>query len=213
MGEESLTQRFSKEFPRGTVLFQEGDPGREMFVVQSGKVAITRAGGGREKVLALLGQGEFFGEMSLLTSKPRSATASVAEDARLLVIDPRTFDAMIRGNAEIAVRMIKKLADRLHEADDQIGVLLHPDATSRVAHWLARQVERLGPGPQRLEVGAEELSGQLGVPPSKVEEALVTLERARLLQRDAGGLVVGDPERLRHFLEFLQLRGGEGGMP
>jgi len=213
MPEEPLSQRFSKEFPRGTVLFREGEPGRDMFVVQSGKVAITRGGGAREKVLAVLGQGEFLGEMSLLTNKPRSATATVAEDARLLVIDPRTFEAMIRGNAEIALRMIKKLADRLHEADDQIEVLLHPDVPSRVVHWLARQVERLGPGPQRLAVGREELAGQVGVGPDQVEEVLATLERAKLVSRAQGGLTVAEPTKLRHFLEFLQLRGREGGAP
>ncbi len=213
MSEEPLSQRFSKEFPRGTVLFREGEPGRDMFVVQSGKVAITRGGGARETVLAVLGQGEFLGEMSLLTNKPRSATATVAEDARLLVIDPRTFESMIRGNAEIAVRMIKKLADRLHEADDQIEVLLHPDASSRVVHWLARQVERLGPGPQRLAVGGEELAAQVGLAPARVEEVLATLERARLVSRADGGLAVAEPTKLRHFLEFLQLRGSEGGAP
>ncbi|MBI5070313.1 MAG: Crp/Fnr family transcriptional regulator [Deltaproteobacteria bacterium] len=213
MAEEPLTQRFSKEFPRGTVLFREGEPGREMFVVQSGKVAISLGAGGREKVVALLGQGEFLGEMSLLSSRPRSATATVAEDARLLVIDPRTFDAMIRGNAEIAVRMIKKLADRLHAADDQIELLLHPDASSRVVHWLARQVERLGPGPQRVAVAPEELARQVGVAPDRIQEVLATLERARLLERGEGGLTVAEPGKLRHFLEFLQLRGSEGGTP
>lgn len=213
MAEEPLTQRFSREFPRGTVLFREGEPGREMFVVQSGKVAISLAAGGREKVVALLGQGEFLGEMSLLSSRPRSATATVAEDARLLVIDPRTFDAMIRGNAEIAVRMIKKLADRLHEADDQIELLLHPDAAGRVVHWLARQVERLGPGPRQVAVGPVELARQVGVAPEKIQEVLSTLERARLLERTEGGLTVAEPDKLRHFLEFLQLRGSEGGAP
>src|SRR5512143_2225730 len=115
MAEEPLAQRFSKEAARGTVLFREGDPGREMFVVQAGKVQITKRVGDVEKLLATLGQGEFFGEMSILNNRPRTATATVAEDARLLVIDPKTFDSMLRANAEVAIRMIKKLADRLEE--------------------------------------------------------------------------------------------------
>jgi CRP-like cAMP-binding protein len=62
--------------------------------------------------------------MSILNNRPRSATATCAEDARLLVVDARTFEAMIRGNAEIAIRMIQKLADRLAEANGQIERLL-----------------------------------------------------------------------------------------
>ena len=119
-GEDALFQRFGKEFKRGDVLFREGEPGKEMYVIQSGKVNITKTVRENAKILATLGAGEFFGEMSILNNKPRSAGAVVAEDAKLLVIDPKTFEAMIRGNVEIAVRLIKKLSDRLQEADEQI---------------------------------------------------------------------------------------------
>ena len=118
--EDTLFQRFGKEFPKSTVLFREGEAGKEMYVLQSGKVVITKKVRDTEKTLAVLGPGEFFGEMALISNKPRNATATVAEAARLLVIDPKTFEGMIRGNSEIAVRMIKKLAERLSEADAQI---------------------------------------------------------------------------------------------
>ena len=138
-GEDQLFQRFGREFPKGTLLFKEGEPGKEMYVVQSGKVNITKNVRDTEKVLATLGPGEFFGEMSILNNKPRSAGASMAEDGKLLVIDPRTFEAMIRGNVEIAVRLIKKLSDRLQEADEQIENLLLRDPNSRVVHNLLQQ--------------------------------------------------------------------------
>src|SRR4051794_37921737 len=105
--EETLFQRFGKEFTKGTELFREGEPGKEMFVIQSGKVTIAKRVRDVEKVLAVLGPGEFFGEMAIISNKPRNASASVAEDAKLLVIDPKTFEGMIRGNSEISVRMIK----------------------------------------------------------------------------------------------------------
>src|SRR6185503_1008906 len=103
--EETLFQKFGKEFPRGTFLFHEGDPGKEMFVLQAGKISISKKVRDVEKVLATLGPGEFFGEMAIISNKPRNASAEVVEDAKLLVIDPKTFEAMIRGNSEIAVRM------------------------------------------------------------------------------------------------------------
>src|SRR5215470_11455412 len=99
--EETLFQRFGREFPKGHVLFREGEPGKEMFVLQSGKVAISKRVRDVEKVLATLGPGEFFGEMAIISNKPRNATATVAESAKVLVIDPKTFEGMIRGNSEI----------------------------------------------------------------------------------------------------------------
>jgi CRP-like cAMP-binding protein len=124
MADDQLFQRFGRTFPKGTVLFREGEPGKEMYVVQSGRVDVSKRVGAVEKILASLGPGEFLGEMSILNNRPRSATATCAEDARLLVVDARTFEAMIRGNAEIAIRMIQKLADRLAEANGQIERLL-----------------------------------------------------------------------------------------
>jgi CRP-like cAMP-binding protein len=207
MADDPLNQRFSKRFAKGTVLFREGDPGREMFVVQAGRVAIAKRVGEVEMLLATLGQGEFFGEMSILNNKPRSASATVSEDAQLLVIDPPTFEAMIRGNAEIAIRMIKKLADRLQEADAQIENLLHRDAASRVVHWLLLQAARAGTeGPQTLAIAARDLPSHVGVPAAVVEEVLDRLEKARLVGRAEGGLAVAEVEKLRHFLEFLEMK-------
>ena len=122
---ESLTQRFAREYPRGSVVFREGDPGGPMYVVQSGQVRISRRAGGAETVLTTLGPGAFFGEMSILSGRPRSATATCVEAARLLVVEARTFEPMLRANGEIAVRMIRELAGRLARADEEIERLAH----------------------------------------------------------------------------------------
>src|SRR5512140_794046 len=174
MADDPLFQRFGKEFPRGTVLFREGDPGKEMYVVQSGKVTIHKRVGDVEKVLTTLGPGEFLGEMSILNNKPRSATATCSAASKLLVIDAKTFEAMIRGNAEIAIRMIKKLADRLQETNEQIANLLFHDASSRVVHFLATAAERAprGAAGHRVEMKQAELGGWLGIKPDQVDAVL-----------------------------------------
>src|SRR5512145_374583 len=136
MADDPLFQRFGKEFAQGTVLFREGEPGKEMYVVQQGRVTVSKRVGDVEKILTSLGPGEFLGEMSILNGKPRSATATCAEASRLLVIDAKTFEAMIRSSAEIAVRLIQKLAERLRQADEQIENLLLSDASTRVVHFL-----------------------------------------------------------------------------
>jgi CRP-like cAMP-binding protein len=203
--DDSLFQRFGREFPRGTVLFREGEPGGEMYVVQRGAIRISKRVGEVEKVLSTLGPGEFLGEMSILSGRPRSATATCTEDARLLVVDGRTFETMLRANGEIAVRMIRKLAERLQQADDQIENLLQPDASSRVAHFLVGLAQRERPG-ARLPVAPKDLPARISLGPAQVDAALARLVRARVVLADDGGLAVPDLARLRQFLEYLGMK-------
>ncbi|MFZ5470866.1 MAG: Crp/Fnr family transcriptional regulator [Myxococcota bacterium] len=207
--EETLFQRFGKEFPKGTVLFREGEPGKEMFVLQVGKVAISKKVRDVEKVLATLGPGEFFGEMAIISNKPRNASAVVSEDAKLLVIDPKTFEGMIRGNSEIAVRMIKKLAERLSEADAQIENLLFADPSSRVVHHLLHACQSRGrPMEEGIEVDfpVRELPRLLGVGEPAIRFMLHRLERSGLIERSGDRVTVHDTARLHDFLQYLEMK-------
>jgi len=208
-GEDALFQKFGREFKVGTVLFREGDVGKEMFVIQAGKVNISKTVRDVEKVLATLGQGEFFGEMAIISNKPRTATATIAETAKLLVIDPKTFEAMIRGNSEIAVRMIKKLSERLIEADSQIENLLLGDAASRVVHYLAHSAESKGTKTAKgfkVEVNTAELGRMLGVRDTQVKEVLTKIERAHIAALEKNAVIIPDVNKLREFLEFLEMK-------
>lgn len=119
--DEQLFWKFGRDFPKGTLLFHEGDPGREMFIIQKGKVRVWKKVGAGEKVLAELGDGEFFGEMALLEGLNRSATVEVIEDSKILVIGPETFETLLRNNPEIAIKMLKKMAARLRSLDEHLG--------------------------------------------------------------------------------------------
>lgn len=97
----------------GAPVIKEGEPGQEMFVVESGSVEVFRGSGTNERRLSLLEAGDFFGEMALLDNQPRSASVRAATDCQLLVIDATTLDQMLRQHAEVAVRMLRNLAGRL----------------------------------------------------------------------------------------------------
>jgi len=208
MADDQLSQRFGKEYAQGTVLFREGEPGKEMYVVQHGRVTVSKRVGEVEKILASLGPGEFLGEMSILNNKPRSATATCTEASKLLVIDAKTFEAMIRGNAEVAVRLIKKLSDRLAEANEQIENLLFADASSRVVHFLATAAEKVpkGAAGHELRIAPKELPGRVGVRPEQAEEVLAKLLKSKIVSLQPDGFVVPDVAKLRHYLEFLQMK-------
>ena len=208
-GEDQLFQRFGREFPKGHILFREGEPGGEMFVVQSGKVNITKKVRETEKILATLGAGEFFGEMAILNNKPRSAGAVMAENGKLLVIDPRTFEAMIRGNVEIAVRLIKKLSDRLQEADEQIENLLLRDPSSRIVHYLWQNALKRGKDTSQgklVTVNLNELHVRMGLTAGEVREAVNKTAKARIISLVPEGVVVPDTGKMQKYLEFLEMK-------
>lgn len=201
--------RLTREVPAGTVLFTQGDSGNEMYIIRMGRVQLTRRMRGRESHLATLPPGEFFGEMAIINGAPRSATAQVIEDSQLLVLDGDTFEAMLRHNSEVAVRMIKKLAARLAQANTQVETLLVQDMNHRVVHFLRSLAmsrgQRVGIG-VRVDTSPDEIGTNIGLMPEVVEESLLRLERARLLTFLPGEVVIPEVGRLDEFLEFLELR-------
>ena len=122
--EEQLFWKFGKDFPKGTILFREGDPGQEMFIIQKGKVQVRKRVGATEKVLAELAEGEFFGEMALLMGMDRSATVEIMEDSKILVISPNTFEGLLKNNVEIVLKMLRKMAARLRALDENFEAAL-----------------------------------------------------------------------------------------
>jgi len=115
--------RFLKHFPRGTVLFNEGDEGEEMYIIRSGQVAIKKRVPHGEKVVAVLEKGDFFGEMAVLERIPRTAGAEMMEDGDLIVIGSDVFGDMVKSNPEVAVRMLRKYSLRLRETTKMIEEL------------------------------------------------------------------------------------------
>lgn len=214
-------ERFARDFKAGAVLFEEGQPGDFMYVVQSGEVEIRRQVGETERVLAVLTPGDFLGEMAILNSRPRSASAVVRTNARLLVIEGKTFEAMLRARPEIALRIIKALALRLENANQQVELLLLPTPNHRVVQCLRQmaeeQIQLAGAAvnagtailvPKRVEA----IAARVGLPVHEVIEVVDRLRASRLvlLAEDAGidgdGFIVPEVGRLLEFLEFLNLK-------
>lgn len=191
------------------MLFRDGEPGLEMFVVHSGAIQIHKSVRDVEQVLGVLGPGELFGEMALLNNKPRNASATVIEDSTLLVIDPRTFDAMIRGNIEIAVRLIKKLAARLEESNEQIETLLLRDPASRVVHHLLRQARKHSTdadGEILIPGHLNDLPSRVGLRVDQVKDVLGRLQRSRLATLVDDGVSVPSVARLDEYMRFLEMK-------
>jgi hypothetical protein len=164
---KDLTRRRKK----GEIIYLEGDLGSEMYVVQSGAVRIYREIGGVKQELAIMEKGDFFGELAVLEGLPRTASAEALDDTDLIELNSTTFDTMIRGNIEICVRMLRKLSNRLQEANRKIELLSHPGGSGKAAARVGtvdvdRPSEAAPPPPDAPPVGGVQAVPQ---PISEVE--------------------------------------------
>lgn len=184
------SDRYLRSCPQGTILFEDGQPGDRMFVIQTGRVQIVKRIGDVRFPFASLGPGDCVGEMSLLDGQPRSADAIVTEDATLVEIERATFEQLVRDNGEVAVRIMRKLSERLRDANRTIeGFLARNGAL--VAVKMLQAMTPPGDGPRALppEATPQLLASRAGMP---LNEASAVWERLK-----AAGVLSVDGERAR----------------
>ena len=126
-----------REYPKNSVILFEDDPGDALYIVSGGQVKVVLIGeDGREVILSVLSDGDFFGEMSLIDDEPRSAHVIAMKDSRLLVLRRDDFQQQIQQLPSIALKVLKVLVGRLRRADAKIGGLVLLDVNGRVAKLL-----------------------------------------------------------------------------
>ena len=137
-----------REYPRNSVILFEDDPGDALYIVSAGQVKVVLIGeDGREVILSVLGDGDFFGEMSLIDDEPRSAHVIAMKDSHLLVLRRDDFQAQLQQHPSVALKLLRVLVQRLRRADQKIGSLVLLDVNGRVAQLLLDLGEESG-GPR-----------------------------------------------------------------
>jgi len=130
---------------RGGVLFHEGDTDDRLYVVVSGKVKLGRRGtAGRENLIAVLGPGQMFGELSLFDPGPRSSTASAVTPAEIRCLEHDELMKSLTRHPEVAQGLLAQLAGRLRRANDVVADLVFSDVPGRVAKALLDLASRFG---------------------------------------------------------------------
>jgi CRP-like cAMP-binding protein len=118
------TVELELDFADGEVIVTEGDRGSEMFIIQEGKVEVSRVLGGQTKVLAILDRGEFFGEMSVLEGEPRSATVRAIGKTKVMVLKQGGLLLKIRRDPTFAIDMLQHMSHRLRYLNEEVAKLL-----------------------------------------------------------------------------------------
>jgi CRP/FNR family transcriptional regulator, cyclic AMP receptor protein len=191
------------ELSRGQVLFREGDPGDRLYVIAEGKIKLGRTSGdGRENLLAILGPGEMFGELSLFDPGPRNATATAVADTHLIGLGNEDLTTWLTGRPDVARHLLRALARRLRRTNDYLADLVFSDVPGRVAKALLDLSERFGqPTDDGLRVAhdltQEELAQLVGASRETVNKALADFASRSWLRLEARAVVLLDIERLR----------------
>ena len=149
LSDSDLTKISSKMVPReyykGQMILLEESHGESFFIITSGAVKVTRlSDDGREVILAILGESDFFGEMSLLDGAGRSANIVANETAVMLTLSRRDFLECLESYPKIAIALLEELAIRLRKSDQQIESLSLSDSEQRIGITLIRLAEELG---------------------------------------------------------------------
>ena len=134
-----------KTFPKSSMIILEEEYGDRLFIVKTGTVKITRVNDeGKEVILALLGSGDFFGEMAILDGNSRSANALAQEKCELITINKEDFLELLKNNFQICMNLLEELAVRLRKSDQQIEALSLSDAEHRIGVSILNLAEDMG---------------------------------------------------------------------
>lgn len=128
-----------RKYPKNSILLMEGDENSQLFVIQSGQVCVyTDDSEGRQLVLNYMGPGEYFGELSLIDNKPRSASVSATEDSSVLCISSDNFRSFMRDHPQLYEPLLVELVQRIRELTGNVKDMALLDVYGRVAHTLER---------------------------------------------------------------------------
>ena len=197
MPDDSL-QKFAKTYPPGTVVFREGEAGDEMYIIQRGKVRVSKDFSGKPHLLAVLEKGEFFGEMAIVSRLNRSATVTAIDEVEALAFDREGLLAMITRNPRIGLSIIDRLCRRLQAAHREVQHLVQRDRAELLALHLGHHFQELPAGASSLPLAAtlDEASLAFELPLVEVRavvegftaEGILAIEADRLRLVDAGRL-------------------------
>ncbi|MEO0142103.1 MAG: Crp/Fnr family transcriptional regulator [candidate division WOR-3 bacterium] len=204
-----MVEGMEKRLNSGEVLFNEGDKGDVMYLIKEGQIKITKGRGPDERVLAVLKEGDFFGEMAIIDGSPRSATATAVVPTSLLIIDKETFKAKIRENPLIEY-ILETLTKRLRNADEQIKLLTIKSEERRVVAYIITKAKESGKSvPEGIEIAPfsfDQMAYTTGIEVNKIKDYVNRLAQVNLVNLKGDALIVRGIADLDDYLRYIALK-------
>lgn len=187
-----------RKYPKEAVIFFEHDPGDAMFMIITGRIKVTiLSDDGREIILSMLSDNDFFGEMALLDNEPRSATAIAVQETEVAVLYQKDFLSIVEKRPRVLINLLSALSSRLRKANHQIGSLALLDVYGRVAGVLLEMARENG---IRLKDGRirfrrpthQEIANMIGATRETVSRTISDLHRQGYIEISGKNVIIQD---------------------
>ena len=189
-------------YPRGTTIFEEGDPGDRLYIITSGKIKLARhAPDGRENLLSVMGPSDMFGELSIFDPGPRTSSAVCVTDVQAATMTSDMLKKWVDDYPSISQQLLRVLARRLRRTNSNLADLIFTDVPGRVAKTLLQLANRFGTqegGALRVnhDLTQEEIAQLVGASRETVNKALATFAHRGWIRLEGKSVLIVDTEHL-----------------
>ena len=200
--------RFARTYQPGEIVFAEYEPGDSFYLIQAGRVRITKIVGDIEKNIDILSAPEIFGEMAILEGAPRSATAIALDTVKVLEFNRANFEILMIGNPQIALRLLKVFTKRIYDQKRRFMILTLDDPQAKIADVFLMLDETQGstnPGEvsgdrREFKVTVDDVAHWAGMNPAEVQTLLGHFVKQRRIELFVDHMVV---KNINDFIRFV----------
>jgi CRP-like cAMP-binding protein len=201
-------ERFAVSYQPGEIIFCEYEPGDAFYLIQEGRVQISKIMGDIEKTVDVLQPGEIFGEMAILEEAPRSATAIAVEHVKCLEFNRENFEILMRGNPAIALKLLKLFTKRIYDQRRRFMILTLDDTQARVADVFLMLNELRGEPDEETDervfhTTPEDVAHWAGLSPDETKHVLNHFVSQRRLEVENDRIVL---KNINEFVRFVNSR-------
>jgi CRP/FNR family transcriptional regulator, cyclic AMP receptor protein len=200
-----------RRFSSGQIIFHHGDPGGLLYIINKGKVKIAHSTPeGHEALLAILGDGDFFGELALLDDSPRSATAEALVTTETLTLHREDFMRYIHNNPDFALHVLHIMAQHIRRLNSQISDIFFLDLPGRLARTLLHLAQQHGKVTAEgiaidISLTQTDLAEMTGATRVSINKALGRFRRAKWVKVKGRRFIILDEDALKN---LIQVSGG-----
>lgn len=206
---EAKAEEFKRVYPDNTMICCEHEPGNELYIIQSGKVKITKMIDNKEVLLAVLKEGDIFGEMALLENKPRSASGIAYGETMVMAVNKENFKNMISTQPQLVTKLISLLAERTWVVYRQLANLRISSKIGRFYDMLLIQLEKnkldiYPKNPHTFEFGAKELINMVGVSAEEGKDIIQEIFQNKKFQLKDNKIYVSEIDEIKKQVEYYK---------